>query len=220
MASWGTATLNRLLSSLFQPPCAGCKRTLHAPLDGAVCDECWTALRSCRPLQHRDPAALISWWCAVDHYEGRMKEVIHALKYERRRSISPRLGNLMRECGEELLRGSDAVVPVPLHRRREYDRGFNQAEDLAQYLGVPVVRMLSRVTNTRSQIDLPKHQRHQNVKNAFAITKASGSMIVVLVDDVATTGATLESCAKILLKAGVKEVRAITAARVVNELRQ
>ena len=61
-----------------------------------------------------------------------MKEIVHALKYERRRSIAPRLGGLMRECAAALLRDADAVVPVPLHRRREYQRGFNQADDLAR----------------------------------------------------------------------------------------
>jgi ComF family protein len=165
----------------------------------------------------------VSWACAVDHYEGRMKEIIHALKYERRRSISPRLGALMRECGAPLLRDGAIVVPVPLHRRREYERGFNQAEDLATHLGAPVMKLLTRVRHTQSQIELPKNQRQQNVKNAFALA-VPGSLlpvpgIVVLVDDVSTTGSTLEACARVLKDAGVKEVRALTAARVVNARR-
>ena len=154
-----------------------------------------------------------------------MKEIIHALKYERRRTISPRLGAIMRECGRELLRDADAVVPVPLHPRREYQRGFNQADDLAQHLGVPVAHLLTRVVFTQSQIELPKHQRQENVKNAFAFNPDPRSLIpdprvVVLIDDVATTGATLEACATVLKRSGVKEVRALTAARVVNERRQ
>jgi predicted amidophosphoribosyltransferase len=176
-----------------------------------------------------------------------MKEIIHSLKYERRRSIARPLGALMRECGAELLRGADCVVPVPLHPRREYDRGFNQADDLAQQLGLKVMPLLRRVVFTQSQIELPKHQRQENVRNAFAVNKPKGLLpqgltrdscgneplgsfeanscsneplgslpaIVVLVDDVSTTGATLESCARVLKDAGVKEVRALTAARVV-----
>ena len=89
----------------------------------------------------------IDWACAVDRYEGRMKDIIHALKYERRRSIAPPLGALMRERGAELLRDADVVVPVPLHPRREYQRGFNQAEDLARQLGVPVLPLLKRVVS-------------------------------------------------------------------------
>ena len=153
-----------------------------------------------------------------------MKDIVHALKYERRRSIAPHLGRLMKECGANLLRDADAVVPVPLHPRREYQRGFNQAEDLASHLGRPVVKLLTRVRNTHSQIDLPKHRRQENVKDAFALDPVRGSRlpvpgIIVLVDDVSTTGATLEACARVLKSAGVKEVRALTAARVVNERR-
>ena len=153
-----------------------------------------------------------------------MKDIIHSLKYERRRSIAPPLGRLMRECGAELLRDVSAVVPVPLHPRREYQRGFNQADDLARQLGVPVWPLLRRVLFTKSQIELPKEERRQNVANAFAIDPDPRSLIpdpciVVLVDDVATTGATLEACAAVLKRSGVKEVRALTAARVVSERR-
>lgn len=151
-----------------------------------------------------------------------MKEIIHALKYERRRSISPRLGSLMRECGAAALQDANAVVPVPLHPRREYDRGFNQAEDLAMHLGLPVMRLLKRVRHTPSQIELPKNQRQQNVKDAFGLQRSAiGEMprIVVVVDDVSTTGSTLDACARVLKDAGVEEVRALTAARVVNARR-
>jgi ComF family protein len=166
----------------------------------------------------------VDWCCAVDRYEGRMKEVIHALKYERRRSIAPPLGRLMREAGARLLRDGDIVVPVPLHARREYQRGFNQADDLARHLGLPVATLLKRIVFTQSQIELPKEERHQNVKDAFAFVPDPQSpipdpRIVVLVDDVATTGATLDACARVLKRAGVKEVRALTAARVVHERR-
>lgn len=154
-----------------------------------------------------------------------MKEIVHALKYERRRSIAAPLGALMRECGHDLLRDADVVVPVPLHPRREYERGFNQAVDLAQQLGVPVRPLLKRVVFTRSQIELPKHARRENVKDAFAFRPPDprslipGPCVVVLIDDVATTGATLEACARVLRANGVKEVRALTAARVVTARR-
>jgi ComF family protein len=217
------ALADRLLASLFQPPCAACKRPLAAPLAGAVCAECWTALKLSKPLQHRDFAAPVSWWCAVDHYEGRMKEIIHALKYERRRSIAPQLGSLMREVGSPLLADADVVVPVPLHPRREYDRGFNQAEDLARHLGVPLARMLKRVKHTHSQIELPRHARALNVRAAFELEDREAPdhapRVVILIDDVATTGSTLAECAKVLKRAGAQEIRALTAARVVNERR-
>ena len=159
---------------------------------------------------------------AVDAYEGRMKDIIHALKYDRRRSISPRLSALMRERGEGLLKDADCVIPVPLHPRREYGRGFNQAHDLAIHLGPPVVPLLKRVVFTQSQIDLPREQRLANVRNAFVADPGARRPvpdIVVLIDDVATTGATLETCAQVLKRSGVQEVRALTAARVVNARR-
>ena len=190
-----------------------------------MCDDCWTSLRLAPRLLdqlHADHG--VDWACAVDRYEGRMKEVIHALKYERRRSIARPLGELMKMTGARILRDADVVVPVPLHPRREYQRGFNQAEDLARHLGLPVVPLLKRVVFTRSQIELPKEERHRNVKDAFAFVPDPRSLIpdprvVVLVDDVATTGATLEACATVLKRSGVREVRALTAARVVNERR-
>ncbi len=190
-----------------------------------MCDDCWTSLRLAPRLLdqlHADHG--VDWACAVDRYEGRMKEVIHALKYERRRSIARPLGELMRLAGARILRDADVVVPVPLHPRREYQRGFNQADDLARHLGVPVIPLLKRVVFTQSQIELPKEERHRNVKDAFVFVRDPRSLIpdprvVVLVDDVSTTGATLDACARVLKGNGVKEVRALTAARVVNERR-
>ena len=185
-----------------------------------MCEDCWAELHLAPPLLDRLRSDQgVDWSCAVDRYEGRMKEIIHALKYERRRSIAAPLGCLMRRTGARLLRDADVVVPVPLHRRREYQRGFNQADDLARHLGRPVVRLLSRTKYTRSQIELPADKRHENVKHAFALVPGSSFPvpgIVVLVDDVSTTGSTLDACARALKAGGVKEVRALTAARVVT----
>ena len=186
-----------------------------------MCEACWADLRFAPPLIDRLRADGVDWSCAVDRYEGRMKEIIHALKYERRRSISAPLGALMRVTGARVLHGADLVVPVPLHPRREYQRGFNQAQDLAGHLGLPVAPLLKRIVHTRSQIELPKDQRRANVQGAFALRQVPRhgmwvAGVVVLVDDVSTTGSTLDACARVLKDAGVKEVRALTAARVLN----
>ena len=240
LGAWAKASADLVLTTLFEPPCAACRATLARPLDGAVCEVCWSSLGGAAAMEFRfDASHAIGWAVAVDDYDGRMKDVIHALKYDRRRTISPRLGVLMRDRGAALLRDADCVVPVPLHPRREYARGFNQAHDLAIHLGPPVVPLLKRVVFTKPQIDLPRDERKANVKDAFAWCPAHGSCpstllgpaltsskgriavpgVVVVVDDVATTGATLENCAAVLKRSGVKEVRALTAARVVNARR-
>jgi predicted amidophosphoribosyltransferase len=215
-----------------------------------VCDSCWRSVRSLASpfIEWRGTDGPLDLLCAIGEYDGRLRDIIHALKYEHRRSIARPLGELMREYGADLLRDADCVTPVPLHPRRERSRGFNQSEDLAQQLGLPIRRMLRRVVATRSQIDLPANERHANVRNAFeffpaglltaprAATAAQGvpskvegrrivsqppggslsglPAVVVVVDDVSTTGATLLACAGTLKRAGVSQVRALTAARV------
>ena len=158
---------------------------------------------------------------AVGAYDGTLRSIIHAIKYDARRSLARPLGALMRERGADLLERAVCAIPVPLHPSRRRSRGFNQAADLARHLGVPVVAALRRIEATRPQTDLPAAERHRNVRGAFALTRAgrtlSGS-IVVLVDDVSTTGATLEACARVLKECGVAEVRALTAARVVGRV--
>jgi ComF family protein len=158
---------------------------------------------------------------SVGVYDGSLRQIVHALKYGGRRTVGRRLGMLMRERGSDVLAGSDLAVPVPLHPLRHLSRGFNQADELARFLGLPVSPALRRTRNTGSQADLPAACRHANVRDAFALTRRDDirGRCVVLVDDVSTTGATLEACARTLLEGGAREVRAITAARAVSPVR-
>src|SRR5947208_13183225 len=130
---------------------------------------------------------------------------------------------MMRGRGREMLENADCVVPVPLHRRRERSRGFNQARELARHLGLPVFDILVRRRYTRSQIELAADRRHANVHGAFALRRnwfgpppGPGGRTLVLVDDVSTTGATLEACAVVLKASGATVIYALTAARVVT----
>jgi ComF family protein len=155
---------------------------------------------------------------AIGAYDGALRAIVHALKYDGRRSLAGPLGGLMRDRGADILAGATHAVPVPLHSSRRRERGFNQATDLARPLGLPVVQALQRIRATPTQTSLPAARRHRNVRDAFAATRharALGGAIVVLVDDVCTTGATLDACALVLKDRGVAEVRALTAARVV-----
>src|SRR5262249_9592984 len=155
---------------------------------------------------------------AVGEYDAALRAIVHAFKYDARRSLARPLAAMIRERSDGLLDGVVCAVPVPLHGSRRRERGFNQAADLARHLGVPVIHALARVRRTAPQADLPAARRHRNVRGAFAPTPAAGAVagaIVVLVDDVSTTGATLAACALALKDAGAAEVRALTAARVV-----
>lgn len=123
----------------------------------------------------------------------------------------------MREAGAELVARASVTVPVPLHRSRVRERGFNQALDLARHIGLPVCPALERVTRTSSQTRLHASQRVENVVGAFRVTRRGQTLrdeTILLIDDVRTTGATLDACAAVLKAAGVGTVYALTAARV------
>jgi ComF family protein len=211
---------NALLSVLLAPACAACGAVLDTPLNGCVCRNCWGAIQPITP-SILDIGGLVTRSSAVGEYEGSLREIVHALKYQGRRSIAARLAALMRRHGEALLTGADCVMPVPLHRRRERERGFNQAYELARHLGLPVIDALARTRATAPQVTLDAARRRANVRGAFRLRRSwfrgpvqLEGLTLVLVDDVSTTGATLEACAAVLRDARVAEVCALTAARV------
>jgi ComF family protein len=155
---------------------------------------------------------------AIGAYEGSLRSIVHAFKYDGRRSLARPLADMLVSCGSDVIDGAQFVVPVPLHRSKQRARGFNQAVDLARRMSLPMVPALERVRKTPSQTDLPAAERHANVRGAFSLTRGARlrGAVVVVVDDVSTTGATLEACAAVLLEGGAREVRALTLARVVS----
>jgi ComF family protein len=233
------ALIDATVAVLLAPDCAACREPLSRPTLSAVCEACWGAIRPLTPPLcgicgdpilsragpprcarcERRPTA-ISCGRAVGDYAGVLRTLLHALKYDGRRSLAPRLSALMRIHGHVVLTGADLVIPVPLHWRRRWRRGFNQAAELAAGLGVPVVHALRRRRHTRTQTELPAVERQANVRDAFEVRQPRriANACVVVVDDVTTTGATLEACASALVRAGVGEVRALTVARVATRL--
>ena len=208
------------LGVLLAPACAACDRLLDAPLQGPVCAACW---RGIQIVMQQDAAAgePIDAWQAAGEYDGALRAIIHAFKYDGRRSLAAPLGALVRERGAGLLRRADLVVPVPLHPWRRLRRGFNQADDLARHLDVPVCRALWRMRATAPQTALDPAERRRNVRAAFRLSpfvrraRLAGARLV-LVDDVRTTGATLDACAAVLKEAGARDVSAVTIARAAH----
>jgi ComF family protein len=210
-----------VLSVLWAPTCAACNALLDTPLSGCVCRNCWDQVHAVSDVIF-EPGSPLERLVAVGEYDGAFREIIHALKYQGRRSIAASLATLMRTTGEDLLSNTDQVVPVPLHWRREYARGFNQAREIARHLRRPVLDALVRTRATVPQVDLSKERRLENVKGAFALKRSPlrtpqtlDGVKVLLIDDVATTGATLVACASVLRAAGAREVWGLTAARKV-----
>jgi ComF family protein len=215
-----TTLTNGLLSVLLAPTCAACNAVLDEPLDGCVCRNCWEAVEAVSDLDFPSDAPLAGL-ISAGSYDKTLREIIHALKYQGRRSIASHLAHRMRRNAGGLLVAADFVVPVPLHWRRQYSRGFNQAREIARHLGVPVVDALRRSRFTAPQVTLSADERHANVQGAFVLSRrtllhpapALEGCSAVVIDDVATTGATLWACAAVLRGAGAREVWGLTAAR-------
>ncbi|MCX7872699.1 MAG: ComF family protein [Verrucomicrobiae bacterium] len=156
-------------------------------------------------------------------YNGTILKALCAYKYNRAMWFEPFLASMLIEKAKEEIDAEnwDCIVPVPLHFARKNERGFNQAERLSlrlsQALNIPMnVSILKRVKYTETQTALERRKRGENVKNAFTLKKKSlniNNLRVILVDDVMTTGATVNECAKTLRKGGASAVFVLTLAR-------
>ncbi|MBI3329036.1 MAG: ComF family protein [Nitrospinae bacterium] len=237
-----------LADAVLPRHCSVCGVVLGPDARPTFCDTCWSAIRLITPpycpccgRPFRSPVALAyspEHRCgacrrkppAFDHaraigrYEGPLRAAIHLLKYRGKLHVKGPLLQLALEHFHEHFQGAafDAVIPIPLHRRRLMQREFNQAAVLASGLAaqlsiVVLERVLVRVRWTQPQVELSGDERRRNVKDAFAMTDASqieGKRVLV-VDDVLTTGATVSEAAKTLKAAGATRVDVFALARVV-----
>lgn len=162
---------------------------------------------------------------AAVRYDDVARALVHALKYGDRMDLAPTMGRWMARAGSELLADADVIVPVPLHWRRLWARRFNQSATLAKIVseigGVPAsYDALKRIKATPQQVGLSKSERALNVQGAFRVAAEAKAGIarrrVLLLDDVLTSGATVESCARALLRAGAGGVDVLVFARVVD----
>ncbi|OQA03576.1 MAG: DNA utilization protein GntX [bacterium ADurb.Bin400] len=229
----GGSCVDWVLDIFFPRYCVGCGtygKTLCldcaskiAHIKTPLCPECGriSAMgKFCVSCRRRTKTALTGLIVATSYESGPIKEVIHHLKYTGMVELASVLGELICLClGGNLPSGKLVVVPVPLHSIREKERGFNQSELIARYiserLGLPGGLALVRKRYTQPQVVLSREMRLQNITGAFMV--ADGELVrnrvVLLVDDVATTAATLNECARVLRQAGARQVWGVVAAR-------
>ncbi len=242
VVQFGRAAVRIVLDTALPPLCASCRTPLG---DGAgLCPACWSRVSFIAPpycerlgipfvfdpgpgilsmAAIADPPAYGRARAAV-RYDDVARDLVHALKYGDRLDLAATMGQWMARSGRELTQDADALLPVPLHWRRLWGRRFNQAAVLAKAIGrtsgLPVLHgALTRSRATSQQVGLSRTERAGNVQGAFRVP-ADGKALVygkrlVLVDDVLTSGATVDSCARALLRAGACSVDVLVFARVV-----
>ncbi len=179
------------------------------------CAECRAAIVP--PSEPLPPSSILAGRASVGIYEGPLRDAVVRLKYEDRRGLAEDLGALLAATLEGLQADwrPDVLVPVPIHGRRRRERGYNQAELLATVVGetceLPVRDALERVVDTLPQVGLGRIERQGNVRGAFKPRSGVGpGRRPVLIDDVQTSGATLEEAARALRSAGAHSICALT----------
>jgi ComF family protein len=228
----------KLLDTLLPPLCLTCR----APVAqwGGLCATCFGELQFIEPpfceklsipfdyeteetisQEAKDFPPPFTSARSVLLFNPMARKLVHGVKYHDRLELIEMLSSWMQRSGQEMLKKSDMLIPVPLHWTKLFTRKFNQAGELARALAQKTKKpfrphTLKRIKRTPSQTGLSRFERAKNMQSAFAIKNEADikNKVIVLVDDVLTTGATLYACTNALLKGGAKEVHVLTLARV------
>jgi len=243
--SFCAKTAHKVADFVLPPLCLVCRGSVQG--HGALCARCWSGVDFIEPprcdrlgvplpVPSDEPVVsaaaladppLYDRARAVARYGGVMRELIHALKYGDRHEGVELFARWMIHAGADVAEGADVIVPVPLARLRLWSRRFNQAALLARTIGgITGIRdrpfALERIRRTPSQVGLSAEQRRRNVAGAFRVPAHHRSEVadrnILLIDDVITTGATANSCARTLKRAGAARVDVLALARVVDPL--
>lgn len=226
-----------LLDFVYPPVCAACGNSLDEARE-LFCPACWTSIDEgthaahgrcdrcgCPATAPRAPCTNCTGWevaferaVVLGRFAGPLQQAVHALKFSGQRSLGHALGGFLADQLGTELAAVDLLVPVPLHPARQRERGFNQsaliAAGLGEGLGRPVAAgLVVRRVQTRQQARLDAAARQDNLREAFACPgPVPGDLCLCLVDDVLTTGATLDACARALRQAGARTVWAAALA--------
>jgi ComF family protein len=243
LGGWALGPVRYAVDLILPPVCLACHEPLAS--HGALCARCWQQIHFIHaplcdklglPLPYSAGDVTLSAAAlrrtpaygrarAVARFDGVMRDLIHRLKYSDQHELLDLFAPMLRVAGHELIARADCIVPVPLHRVRLWNRRFNQAAMLARRLGqstgLPVeFVVLQRVKRTVSQVDLSWAERRRNVDAAFSVPDGMQERLrgrhVLLIDDVITTGATVEACAKALKGAGASDVDVLALALVAD----
>jgi competence protein ComFC len=199
-----------LLDLIFPPMCHGCGR-----VDTQWCDVCLDELVS-SPIQIKEyEHKTLTGLCATGEHIGKLQQAIQAFKYHDTQQLADPLGKRLATALVQKRWTFDTIIPVPLHADRQRERGYNQAYLLSQQVGnimnIPCQpQFLTRHRDTGQQVSLNAQDRRDNVKDAFMATADVAGQSILLIDDVVTTGATLDACATALFNTGAKVVYAMT----------
>jgi ComF family protein len=229
------------LDWLIPPQCLACRDAV-AEASG-LCVACWSKLafieapfceKLAIPFPYDQGEGALSAAAVADPppwdraraalmFDEAARGLAHALKYSDRHEAGLLMARLMRRAGADILNGTDGLIPVPLHRFRLWRRRYNQSAILARHIAKDSRKpfcpeLLRRVRSTRSQTGLDREERQRNMRGAFIVPEDARPLIVgksfVLIDDIRTTGATLEACTRALKGAGAARVDILTFALV------
>lgn len=206
------------LTAIKEPLCKDCLQGLRNPISTPRCALCGIKLqfgtdRRCLGCLKNPP--VVDALTVYTDYTGKARKLIHLIKFRANRRLALLAGRLLSELPIPF---ADAIVPVPLSKRRLIQRGFNQSQVMAgaisEKTAIPVKNLLVRTKDTPPQSGLGRKERLKNIKGAFSLNDRDGlPRSVIVVDDVFTTGATVNEVARVLKKAGVHTVSALVFAR-------
>ncbi len=228
---------------VLPPTCLACDNGVDK--QGVVCANCWASVRFIEkpycavlgsPFSYDLGTGALSAQAIANPppfdrlrsavlYDDVARRLVQGLKFSDRTDLAPWMANWMVRASDGLLEEEAIIVPVPLHRRRLFGRRFNQSAELGRVIAKQVGQhyapeFLSRVRPTKQQVGLGRKERDKNVRGAFRVPKEQVVNIkgrhVVLIDDVYTTGATLEACSRALRRGGAKQIDCLTFARVAH----